>query len=122
MSTVGKHCTTYRTTVTSLHDQTQVRRKSTLVARTRGFFIRVGRREIVGELARASENLTLVVRAVLILDLLGHSLHLVNGMGDTNKIAPSNAVQRMARSAHLAVNLVPSPDAGSPHETRQEVT
>ena len=122
LSTAGKHCTTYRTTVTSLHDQTQVRRKSTLVARTRGFFIRVGRGEIVGELARASEHLTLVVRAVLILDLLGHSLHLVNGMGDTNKIAPSNAVQRMARSAHLAVNLVPSPDAGSPHETRQEVT
>ena len=80
------------------------------------------RTDIVGELARASEHLTLVVRAVLVLDLLGHGLHLVNGMGDTDKIAPSDAVQGVARSAHLAVNLVPSPDAGSPHETRQEVT
>lgn len=39
-------------------------------------------------------------------------------MGYTNKIAPGNAVQGVAGSANLTVDLISSPDAAGIHQTR----
>lgn len=97
--------------MTSLDDETQVRGKRTAVSGTRSLLIGVGRGHVVGELSGAHEHLAVVVRAVLVLDLLGERLDLVDGVGDTDEIAPGNAVEGVAGGAHLAVHLVSSPDA-----------
>ena len=98
--------------MTSLDDQTQVGRERTLVAGTRGLLVRVGSGHVVGKLTGALEHLALVIGAVLVLNLLGHGLGLVDGVGDTNQIAPGNTVQRVTGRANLAVHLVSSPNAG----------
>lgn len=61
---------TYRTTVTSLDDQTQVRRERTTIACTSSLLVGVWGRQVVGKLAGASEHLAFIVGAILILDLL----------------------------------------------------
>ena len=107
--------------MTSLDDQTQVRGKSTTVASTSSLLVGVGSGHVVGELARAHEHLALVVGPILVLDLLGHRLRLVYGVGDTDEIAPGNAVKGVACRADLAVDLVASPDAAT-RIRRGEVT
>ena len=95
----------------SLDNQTEVGRERTLVASTRSLLVGVGGGHVVGELTRALEHLALVVGAVLVLDLLGHGLGLIDGVGHTDQIAPGNAVERVAGRADLAVYLVSPPDA-----------
>ena len=98
--------------MTSLDDQTQVGRERTAVTSAGSLLVRVRSGHIVGELARALEHFALVVRTILVLNLLRHGLDLVDGVRDTDKIAPGNAVERVAGSANLAVHLVSSPNAG----------
>ena len=99
------------TTVTGLDDQAKVGRKSTTIAGSGSLLVRVRSGEVVGKLSGALEHLALSVRSVGILDFLSHSADLVHGMGDTNKVAPGNAVKRVAGCADFAVNLVSSSDA-----------
>ena len=96
---------TYGATVTSLGDERQVGRESTGVTRAGSLLVVVRAREVVRELAGALEHLSLVVRAVLVLDLLGHRLDLGDAVRDTDQVAPRDAVERVAGRAHLAVDL-----------------
>jgi hypothetical protein len=54
--------------------------------------------------SRALEHLALVVGTVLVLKLLGKGLDLVDGVRDTNKVTPGNAVERVAGGADLTVD------------------
>ena len=101
---------TYGATVTSLGDERQVGRESTGVTRAGSLLVVVRAREVVRELAGALEHLSLVVRAVLVLDLLGHRLDLGDAVRDTDQVAPRDAVERVAGRAHLAVDLVATAD------------
>lgn len=94
----------------SLDDQTQVRRKSTSVGSTSGLLVGVRSGHVIRELSRPLEHLTLVVGTVGVLDLLSHGLHLVGGMRNTDKIAPGDAVERVARSTDFAVDSITSSD------------
>ena len=98
--------------MTSLDNEGKIRGERAAVTRARSLLVGVGRGHVVGQLARALEHLALVVGAVGVLDLLGHRLDLIYGVRHTDKIAPGNAVERVASSADLTVNLVPPPDAG----------
>jgi hypothetical protein len=66
--------------MTSLDNQAKVGRKSTTIAGTSGFFIGVGRGEVIGKLARTFEHLAFVVGAILILELLSKGLDLIGGV------------------------------------------
>ena len=94
-----------------LDDQTQVRRECTTVASTSGLLVGVRGGHVVSELARALEHLALVVRAVLVLDLLGQGLDLVSGVRYTYEVAPGDAVKRVTRSADFTVDLVSAANA-----------
>ena len=97
--------------MTSLDDQTQIGRERTAVTSAGSLLVRVRSGHIVGKLARALEHFALVVRTILVLNLLRHGLDLVDGVRDADKIAPGNAVQRMAGGANFTVDLVSSPNA-----------
>jgi hypothetical protein len=94
-----------------LGHQTEVGRERAGVRRTRGLLVRVRRGEVVRELAGPLEHLAVVVRAVLVLDLLGHRARLVRGVAHADEVAPRDAVERVAGGADLAVDLVAAPDA-----------
>ena len=102
---------TYSTTMASLDDQTKVRGISTTVAGTGSLLVGVGCRHVVGKFSGALEHLALRVRSVGVFNFLGHGSGLVDGVGDTDKIAPGNAVERVAGSADFTVDLVSSSDA-----------
>lgn len=97
--------------MTSFDNQAEVRGKGTAIAGTSSLLIGVRRGEIVGELSWSLEHLSLVVGAILVLDLLGQGLHLIHSVGDADQVAPGNAVQRMAGGTDLTVYLVASADA-----------
>lgn len=99
------------TTMTSLDDQAKIRGKSTGVSSSRRLLIRIRSREVVGQLSRALEHLTLVVRAVVVLDLLSHSARFVGGMRHGNEVAPGDTVEGVACGADLSVHLVTTSDA-----------
>jgi hypothetical protein len=58
--------------------------------------------------ARSVKHLSLVIRSVLVLDLLGHRLDLVDGVTDTDQVAPCDTVERVACRADFAVDYVVS--------------
>lgn len=62
-------------------DQTQVRRKGTVVGRSRRLVILVGRRNVIGELARALFNFAFIVGIGVVFVLFGYGVGLVDGMG-----------------------------------------
>lgn len=97
--------------MTGLDNQTQVRRKRTTVAGTGSLLVGIRRRHVVGQLAGALEHLTLVVRAVLVLDFFRHALDFIDGMRDTDQVAPGNAVKRVAGRTDLPVDLVAAANA-----------
>jgi len=101
---------THRAAVASLGHERQVGREGTGVAGTGGLLVGVRARHVVGELARALEHRALRVGAVLVLDLLGHRLGLVDRVRDADQVAPRDAVERVAGRAHLAVDLVATAD------------
>ena len=96
--------------MTGLDHQAQVRRARTAVAGTSSLLIGVRSGHVVRELSGTLEHLSLVVRAVLVLDFLGHGLDFVDGVRDTYEIAPSDAVKRVACGADLTVDLVATAD------------
>lgn len=64
----------------SLDNQAQVGGKSTSVGSACGFLVRVRWWHVVRELSRSLEHLALVVRAIGVLNLLGHGLYFVYGV------------------------------------------
>lgn len=73
------------TTVTTLDDQAQIRGQSTTVGGTGSLVVLVRSGNVVGELSGALLDLTLVVGLGVVLVLLGHSLHLIDGVHDTDE-------------------------------------
>ena len=98
------------TTVSRLDNQTQIRRQGTGVGCTRSLFVRVRAGKVVGQLTRALEHLAFVVRTILVLNIRRHSLHLIHRVRHTHQVAPRNAVQRVAGTAHLLVHLEAAAD------------
>lgn len=93
------------TAVAGFDDQTQVWRKRTGVTCTGGLLVGVGRREIVRQLTRALEHLTIIVGPIGVLDLGSHRLSLVNGVRNTDQVAPGNTRKGVAGAANLLVHL-----------------
>ena len=97
---------TYDTAMASLDHKTEVGWESSSVASTRSFFVGIRTRHVIGEFARTLEHLALVVRPVFILDFLGHALHLVYGVRNTDEVAPGDAVERVTGGADFTVDHV----------------
>ena len=106
-----KRRNTYGSTMTSLGNQTQIGRKSTLVACTGSLFIGVRRGHVIRELSWSLEHLSLVIRTVLVLDFFSHNLDLIYGVRNTDKVTPGNAVKRVTCGTDFTVDLVSTTNA-----------
>jgi hypothetical protein len=109
---------THSTTMASFDNQAQVRGEGSSVSSPSGLLIGVWRWHVIRELSGALEHFALSVRPVGILNLLCHCPRLVSGVRDTDKVTPCDAVQRMASSAYLTVNLISSSDTARNREWR----
>lgn len=98
--------------MSSLDDQAEVRRKGTTVTSASGLLIWIWTGQIVGKFSRALEHLAIVVGTVGIFDFLCQRSCLFDGMGDTDQVAPGNAVEGVTSSTHLAIDLETTADAG----------
>jgi hypothetical protein len=67
-------------------------------------------RHVVRGLSGALEHIANIVRSISVLEFLGHGLDLSLGVRNTDQVAPCNAVERVAGSANLLVNLVTTAD------------
>lgn len=105
------YSSTYWSTVSGLHNQAQVWGQCTSVAGTGSLFVGIRCRHVVRELSRTLEHLALVIRTIFVLDFFSQSLGFISGMGNTNKITPSDAVQGMTCSTNFTVDLVATADA-----------
>jgi hypothetical protein len=97
--------------MTGLGHEGQVGRESTTVCAASSLLIGVWGRHVIRELSRTLEHLSLVARAVLVLNFLGHSTRLIGGVGDTDKVTPSNTIEGVAGRADFTVDLVATADA-----------
>ena len=91
-------------TVTALGDQTEIRGQGTTVGSTGGLLVLVGRRDVVGQLSGALLDLTLVVGLGVVLVLFGESLHLVDGVHNTDEGTPGHTGQGVAAGANFTVD------------------
>lgn len=99
-------------TVTGLGDERKIRGQSTVVGGAAGLVVLVGAGDVVGKLAGALLDLALVVGLGVVLVLLGKGLGLVDGHHGTDKRAPRDALQGVARGADLAVDLETAAESG----------
>src|SRR5699024_9931984 len=97
--------------VTSLGNQAKVRGQSTAVGGTSSLLVLVGAGNVIRQLARALLDLALLVGLGIVLVLLGHGLHLIDGVHDTNERTPGDTGQRVAAGADFAVNLEATAEA-----------
>ena len=104
--------TAYRAAMSSLDDQAEVGRKGTTVTGTSGLLIWVWGREVIRQFSGALEHLAIIIGAVGVFDFLCQSPGLFDGMGDTDEVAPGDAVKGVARSANFAVDLEAATDTG----------
>mmetsp|Transcript_54628 Transcript_54628/g.130934 ORF Transcript_54628/g.130934 Transcript_54628/m.130934 type:complete len:205 (+) Transcript_54628:344-958(+) len=81
---------------TSLGDQREIRRVGAVVSEAGGLLVRVGRGEVVGQLARAVEHLALVVGPVSELNILGHRLRLLLRVADADQVAVGDGAEAVA--------------------------
>ena len=91
--------------VAGLDHEAEVRGECTAVGGAAGLVVGVGHGEGVGELAGPLEHFSLVVRSVDEVDLGGHGHKLVGGVGHADQFTVVNALEGVARGAHLAVDL-----------------
>lgn len=94
-----------------LDHQTQVRRQGPIVRGSRGFIVLVGGRNVVRELSRAFLDFAFIIGFGVVFVLLGHSFHLVDGVGGADERAPGDAVQGVAGGANFAVDLEAAAEA-----------
>lgn len=97
--------------MSGLYDQAEVGRKGTTVTGTSGLLVGVWSRQVIGKFSGALEHLSIVVGTVGIFDFLCQSSCLIDGMGHANQVAPGNAVEGVASSTNLAVDLEATTDA-----------
>src|SRR5258708_686271 len=96
--------------MSGLDDQAEVRRETSAVRRPGSLLVRIWSRQIITELPRACKHLSSIIWAILIFGILSLSSCLVSGVRRTNKIAPGDTAQRMARRADFPVHLEASTD------------
>lgn len=94
-----------------LDNQAEIGRESTTVTGAGGLIIWVGWGHVVGKFSGTLEHLSLVVGTIRVFDLLSHCARFISGMGYADQVAPGNAVERMAGSADLAVDLISTANA-----------
>lgn len=99
-------------TVAGLGDERKIRGQGTVVGGTAGLVVLVRAGDVVGKLAGALLDLTLVVGLSVVLVLLGKGLGLVDGHHSTDKRAPRDALEGVARGADLAVDLETATESG----------
>jgi hypothetical protein len=99
-------------TVTGLGDERKIRGQGTIVGGAGSLVVLVGIGNVVGKLAGALLELALVVGLSVVLVLLGKSLGLVDGHHGTDKCAPWDTRQRVARGANLTVDLETTAESG----------
>lgn len=91
--------------MTTLDDQTEIRRQGTTVGGTRSLLVLVGARHVVRQLSGTLLDLALVVGLSVVLVVFGHSLHLIDGVHHTNEGTPWHTVERVTAGAHFTVDL-----------------
>jgi len=101
---------THGTTVSGLGHQREIGGQSTRIPGPGGLVIGIRRRHVIGQFPGPLEHFTLVVRSVLVLDLFGHPLDLVDGVGDTDEVSPGDPIERMTGRTDLPVDLVSTSD------------
>merc|ERR1712225_151244 len=92
-------------TMAGLDHQAQIRRKSTIVRSTGSFVVLVGAWEVVGELSGSLWDFTLVVRLVIVLVLLCHSLRLIDGVGNSDQRSVWDSAEGVAGRADFLIDL-----------------
>jgi hypothetical protein len=91
--------------MTTLDNQAQIGRKGTVVGSTSGLVVLVRSGYVVRKLSGTLLDFTLVVRLCVIFLFLGHGLHLVDGVHDTDKVTPWHTSEGVAAGADFTVNL-----------------
>jgi hypothetical protein len=99
-------------TVTGLGDERKIRGQSTVVGGAGSLVVLVGVGNVVGKLAGALLELTLIVGLSVVLVLLGKSLGLVDSHHGADKCAPWDTRERVARGANLTVDLETTAESG----------
>jgi hypothetical protein len=99
--------------VSRLDHERQIRGQGAVVGGARGLVVLVGRRKVVGELPGTLLDLALVVGLRVVLVLLGERLGLVNRHHVADDGAVGHAGERVAGSAHLAVDLEAAAQTGT---------
>jgi hypothetical protein len=92
-------------TVSSLGDERKIRGQSTVVGGTASLVVLVRVGNVVGKLAWALLDLTLIVGLGVVLVLLCKGLGLVDSHHGTDKCAPWDTGERVAGGANLTVDL-----------------
>jgi hypothetical protein len=99
-------------TVAGLGDERKIRGQGTVVGGAAGLVVLVRVGDVVGKLAGALLDLTLIVRLGVVLVLLGEGLGLVDGHHGADKCAPWDTGERVARGANLTVDLETTAESG----------
>lgn len=99
-------------TVSGLDDQRQVWWVGTLVGSSGSLFVGVRTWDVVGQLTWSLLRVTFVIRFVVVLEFLSHLLGFCVGVGDTDKVSPSDSVKRVAGSTDFSVDLETSSNGG----------
>lgn len=98
-------------TVAALDDEGKIRRKSSHVGGTGGVLVGVRVGNVVGDLSGALLDITNIVGLVVVLEIFGHGLDLVDSVRNTNERTPGNTGKRMARSTDFAIDLETTAEA-----------
>ena len=97
--------------MTTLDDQAEIRGKSTTVGSTGSLLVLVGGGDVVGQLSGALLDLALVVGLGVVLVLLSHGLHLIDGVHNTDERAPGHTGQGVAAGTDFTVDLETTTEA-----------
>ena len=98
--------------MSGLGDERKIRGQGTVVGGAGGLVVLVRAGAVVGKLAGALLDLTLVVGLGVVLVLLGKGLGLVDGHHGADKCAPRDTLEGVARGADLTVDLETTAESG----------
>lgn len=97
--------------MSSLDDQAEVGRKGTTVTGTSGLLVGVWGRQVIRKFSGSLEHLSMVIGTVGVFDFLCQSSCLIDSMGHADQVTPGSAVEGVASSTNLAVDLEATTDA-----------
>mmetsp|Transcript_6357 Transcript_6357/g.18682 ORF Transcript_6357/g.18682 Transcript_6357/m.18682 type:complete len:257 (+) Transcript_6357:169-939(+) len=98
--------------VSGLDHETQVRRVGSAICGAAGLLVGVRARDGVVRLSWALEHFSIAVGSVEDVDLLGHLLDLLRGVGDPDQLTEPDVLERVAAGADLAVDLESASERG----------